>query len=230
MKKPTLPKIKVPIVDLNRLIDDFKTLDPKDPGLWPFAPKLVILAALFVGLLAAAWFVGWGGQLEDLDQKKKREAELKDDWLAKKKQAVNLDEYRKQLAEIDRSFGDLLKQLPNKAEMDAMIVDVSQAALTRGLKQELFKPGGEARQEFYASVPISLILTGGYHDLGGFAADIAKLPRIVTLNNIKLTPKDRSGAVITMDATAVTYRYLDDAEMAAQKKGKAAAKKAVGGS
>ena len=94
----------------------------------------------------------------------------------------------------------------------------------------MFKPGGEARQEFYASVPISLILTGGYHDLGGFAADIAKLPRIVTLNNIKLTPKDRSGAVITMDATAVTYRYLDDAEMAAQKKGKAAAKKAVGGS
>ena len=114
MKKPTLPKIKVPIVDLNRLVDDFKTLDPKDPGLWPFAPKIVILAALFVGLLAAAWFVGWGGQLEDLDQKKKREVELKDDWLAKKKQAVNLDEYRKQLAEIDRSFGDLLKQLPKR--------------------------------------------------------------------------------------------------------------------
>ena len=183
---------------------------------------------MFIGLLAAAWFVGWSGQLEELDAKKKREIELKDDWLAKKRQAVNLDEYRKQLAEIDRSFGDLLKQLPNKAEIDAMIVDVSQAALTRGLKQELFKPGGESRQEFYATVPINLILTGGYHDLGGFAADIAKLPRIVTLNNIKLSPKDKSGAVLTMEATAMTYRYLDDAEMAAQKKGKAAAKKAGG--
>lgn len=225
MKKPALPKVSVPAVDFKRLAEDFKTLDPKDPGLWPFAPKLVILAALFVGLLAAAWFVGWSGQLEELDAKQKREMELKDDWLAKKKQAVNLDEYRKQLAEIDRSFGDLLKQLPNKAEIDAMIVDVSQAALTRGLKQELFKPGGESRQEFYATVPISLILTGGYHDLGGFAADIAKLPRIVTLNNVKLNPKDKSGAMLTMEATAMTYRYLDDAEMAAQKKGKAATKK-----
>ena len=229
MKKPTLPKLKIPAIDFKRLAEDFKTLDPKDPGLWPTAPKVLILGALFVGLLVAAWFVGWSGQLEDLDAKRKKEIELKDDWLAKKTKAVNLDEYRKQLAEIDRSFGDLLKQLPNKAEMDGMIVDVSQAALTRGLKQELFKPGGEARQEFYASVPISLILTGGYNELGGFAADIAKLPRIVTLNNIKLRPKDKSGSVLTMDATAMTYRYLDDAEMAAQKKGKAAAKKAGGG-
>lgn len=229
MKKAALPKIQMPAVDFKRLAEDFKTLDPKDPGLWPFAPKVVILAFLFVALLFAAWFVGWSGQLEELDAKRQKENELKDDWLAKKKQAVNLDEYRKQLVEIDRSFGDLLRQLPNKAEIDGMIVDISQAALTRGLKQELFKPGGEARQEFYASVPISLVLTGGYNELGGFAADIAKLPRIVTLNNIKLQPKDgKVGNVITMQATAMTYRYLDESEMAANKKGKAAKKAEAG--
>ena len=228
MKKPALPKLNIPAIDFKGLAEDFRTLDPKDPGLWPTAPRLVILAGLFIGLLAAAWFTGWSGQLDELDAKRKKEIELKEDWLAKKSKAINLDEYRKQLAEIDRSFGDLLKQLPNKAEMDGMIVDVSQAALTRGLKQELFKPGAESKQEFYATVPISLILTGGYNELGAFAADIAKLPRIVTLNNIKLKPKDKAGSVLTMDATAMTYRYLDDSEMAAQKKGKAAAKKAGG--
>lgn len=225
MKKPSLPTVKVPSIDFKRLTEDFKTLDPKDPGLWPLAPKVLILASIFVGLIAAAWFAGWSGQLDELNAKRQKEIELKNDWLAKKKQAVNLDEYRKQLAEIDRAFGDLLKQLPNKAEMDGMIVDISQAALTRGLKQELFKPGGEAKQEFYASVPISLILTGNYNELASFAEDIAKLPRIVTLNNIKLRPKDKSGNVLTMDATAMTYRYLDDSEMAAQKKQKTAAKK-----
>lgn len=231
MKKPSIPKIKLaaPNVDFKQLADDFKTLDPKDPGLWPFAPKVLILAILFFGLMAAAWFAGWSGQLDELDAKHKKELELKDEWLSKKKQAVNLDEYRKQLAEIDRSFGDLLKQLPNKAEMDGMIVDISQAALTRGLKQELFKPGGESRQEFYASVPISLILTGDYNQLGAFTADIAKLPRIVTLNNIKLRPRDKSPNLLTMETTAKTYRYLDDSEMAEQKKQKNAAKKSGGG-
>lgn len=229
MEKPALPKLKIPAIDIKGLAEDFKTLDPKDPGVWPTAPKLLILLALFFGLLAAAWFAGWSGQLGELEAKRNKETTLKSDWLAKKKQAINLDEYRKQLAEIDRSFGDLLKQLPNKAEMDGMIVDVSQAALTRGLKQELFKPGGETKQEFYASVPISLILAGGYDELGGFAADIAQLSRIVTLNNIKLLPKDKkTGNVLKMEATAMTYRYLDDTEMSAQKKDKAAAKKRKG--
>lgn len=228
LKKPALPKIKMPVIDFKQLAEDFKTLDPKDPGLWPLMPRVVVLAGLFVGLLAAAWFLGWSGQIDELTAKQRRETELKDEWLAKKKQAVNLEEYRKQLAEIDRSFGDLLKQLPNKAEMDGMIVDISQAALTRGLKQELFRPGVESKQEFYAAMPISLTLTGKYNELGWFAADIAKLPRIVTLNNIKLRPKDKSGTVMTMDATAMTYRYLDDSEMAAQRKQKAAAKKAAG--
>ncbi len=228
MKKLSLPQVKMPAIDFKQLLEDFKTLDPKDPGVWPTAPKVVILLGVFVGLIAAAWFAGWSGQLDELSAKQRKEIELKDDWLAKKKQAVNLDEYRRQLAEIDRSFGDLLKQLPNKAEMDGMIVDISQAALTRGLKQELFKPGNESRQEFYATMPISLVVTGSYHELGAFAADIAKLPRIVTLNNIKIRPKDKSGTVMAMDTTAMTYRYLDDAEMAAQKQKQKAGKKKAG--
>lgn len=219
MKKPEMPKIKLPAFDLNALVDDFKTLDPKDPGQWPLLPKLLILAAVFVGLVVAAWFLGWNGQLEELSTKQKQETQLKEDWLGKKKQAVNLEAYRKQLAEIDRSFGELLKQLPNKAEMDAMIVDISQAALTRGLKVELFKPGSEGRRDFYAELPISVIMTGSYNDLAFFAGDIARLPRIVTLNNLKLRPKDpKNAGTLTMDATAMTYRYLDPDEVSTQKK------------
>ncbi|MCK9283128.1 MAG: type 4a pilus biogenesis protein PilO [Rhodocyclaceae bacterium] len=219
MKAPALPKVKLPAINFQRLVEDFRTLDPKDPGLWPLGPRLVMLTGLFVGLLAVAWFLGWSSQLEDLDLKQKKEIELKEDWLNKKRQAVNLDAYRKQQDEINLAFGELLKQLPNKAEMDAMIVDISQAALSRGLKIELFKPGGEARKDFYAEVPISVLMTGSYNDLASFASDIARLPRIVTLNNVKLKPKDaKSANVLTMDATVMTYRYLDSNELAAQKK------------
>lgn len=227
MKKPSAPKIQLPKFDFNTLAEDFKNLDPKDPGLWPLGPRLVILAGLLAGLLAAAWFVGWSGQLEELDQKKQREEQLKQEWLDKKRQAVNLDAYRKQKQEIDTAFGELLKQLPNKAEMDAMIVDVSQAALTRGLKTELFKPGAEAKKDFYAELPISVIMNGGYNDMASFAGDLARLPRIVTLNNIKLKPRDaKSGAMLNLEATVMTYRYLDAEELAAQKK---AQKKPGGG-
>lgn len=219
MKKLSVPKISLPAVDFRQLVEDFKTLDPKDPGLWPMAPKVVVLVVSFLILLGLAWFLGWSSQIDELATAQKKELTLKDDWLAKKKQAVNLDEYKKQLVEIDRSFGELLKQLPNKAEMDAMIIDISQAALTRGLKVELFKPGSEAKKEFYAEMPINLQLNGSYNDLAYFAADIAKLPRIVTLNNVKLKPSaDSKSAVIGMDAVAMTYRYLDTEEMAAQKK------------
>ena len=159
--EPAAPK--APLIDFQRLAQDFKTLDPKDPGLWPLAPRVVILLSLFCALIAAAWgfgAIGWSVQLEELAAQQNQEAKHKEEWLGKKKQAVNLDEYRRQLAEIDRSFGALLKQLPNKAEMGDMLVDINKAAQARGLLVELFKPGGEGPREFYAEVPITLNLTG----------------------------------------------------------------------
>lgn len=217
--EPAAPK--KPLVDFQQLAMDFKTLDPKDPGLWPLAPRIVILFGLFAALIAAAWgfgAMGWSVQLEELEASKQQEAKHKEDWLAKKKQAVNLDEYRRQLAEIDRSFGALLKQLPNKAEMGDMLVDINKAAQGRGLLVELFKPGGEARKDFYSEVPITLNLTGSYHDIGAFSGDLAKLPRIVTLNDINLTAN--ANGTLSLRTTAKTFRYLDEGELADQRKAK----------
>lgn len=213
---------KAPLIDFQQIATDFKTLDPKDPGLWPLAPRIVSLLGLFAALIAASWGfgqIGWSVQLEELEASKAQEAKLKEDWLGKKRQAVNLDEYRRQLAEIDRSFGALLKQLPNKAEMGDMLVDINKAAQARGLSVELFKPGGEAPREFYAEVPITLNLIGGYHDIGAFTGDLAKLPRIVTLNDINLT--SNPNGTLALRTTAKTFRYLDESEMASQKKAQA---------
>lgn len=221
--EPAAPK--KPLIDFQQLAMDFKTLDPKDPGLWPLAPRVVILLGLFAALIAAAWgfgAFGWSVQLEELEAKKVEEAKLKEDWLAKKRQAVNLDEYRRQLAEIDRSFGALLKQLPNKAEMGDMLVDINKAAQGRGLSVELFKPGGEAGRDFYTEVPITLTLIGSYHDIGAFTGDLARLPRIVTLNDINLSTTP--SGTMTLKTIAKTFRYLDEAEIAAQKKAQQAAK------
>lgn len=217
--KPEPVAPKKPAFDFQQVVMDFKTLDPKDPGLWPLIPRIVILFSLFAALLAAAWgfgTLGWSVQLEELQAKQEQEAKHKEDWLKKKKQAVNLEEYRRQLAEIDRSFGALLKQLPNKAEMGDMLVDINKAAQARGLLVELFKPGGEAAREFYAEVPITLNLTGSYHDIGAFTGDLAKLPRIVTLNDISLTTNPNS--TLALKTTAKTFRYLDEDELANRKK------------
>ena len=218
--EPSTPK--APQINFQQILLDFQTLDPKDPGLWPLAPKILILVGLFAALIGSAWWFGWNVQIEELDGKVAEQEKLKEDWKGKKTQAVNLDEYRRQLAEIDRSFGALLKQLPNKAEMGDMLVDINKAAQGRGLLVEFFKPGGEAPRDFYAEVPISLVLVGSYHDIGAFAGDIAKLPRIVTLNDINLS----SGAkeVMTLRTTAKTFRYLDPEEMAKQKKPQGAKK------
>lgn len=221
MKKPVMPavpKLNLPKIDFKAIAEDFKTLDPKDPGAWPLIPRLVILTGIFLALVVVAGWFGWQGQLEELEGKSQEEARLKDDWLNKKKQAVNLDEYRNQLAEIERSFGTLLKQLPNASEMEALLVDINQAGLGRGLQFELFKPGNEATKDFYAELPITINVTGGYHDFGAFAGDIAKLPRIVTLNEIGVAPVDKAGDVLMLTTTAKTFRYLDEEEMAAKKK------------
>jgi type IV pilus assembly protein PilO len=217
MKSPEMPNINLPAVDFNQIAEEFKNLDPKDPGQWPLVPRIVILAAIFLLLLLGAWWLGWRVQLEELAAKEREELKLKDDWLAKKKQAVNLDEYRRQLAEMDRSFGVLLKQLPNKSEMESLLIDVNQAGLGRGLQFELFKPGAEVMKGFYAELPITIKLTGSYHDLGAFAGDIAKMPRIVTLNDIDVTESPQKGTLV-LSTVAKTFRYLDEDEIAKQKK------------
>ncbi|MBS3916562.1 MAG: type 4a pilus biogenesis protein PilO [Sulfuritalea sp.] len=221
---PKLPA--VPKIDFRALAEDFKSLDPKDIGTWPTLPRVTVLLGLFVAVLAGGWWFDWKAQLEELDGKRQQEDKYKNEFLDKKKQAVNLEEYRKQLADIDKTFGALLKQLPNKAEMEALLIDINQAGLGRGLQFELFKPGKEAAKDFYAELPIALKISGSYHDLGAFSADVAKLSRIVSLTNVALVPD--KGGLLKMDATAMTYRYLDEEELAAQRRAKAAQDKAKG--
>lgn len=220
MKAPTMSKIQMPAFDLQTLISDFRTLDPKDPGLWPVLPRIIILIGILLLVLLLGWWFGWRVQFEELDTKQQQETSLKDEWRTKKAQAVNLDEYQKQLAEINRSFGALLKQLPNASEMESLLVDINQAGLGRGLQFDLFKPGTEMMRDFYAELPITVKLSGSYHDLGAFTGDIAKLPRIVTLNDIDVTTTKEGG--LGMSATAKTFRYLDEAEIARQRKEKLA--------
>jgi type IV pilus assembly protein PilO len=205
-------------------LNDLKALDPNNIGNWPMAPKLgLLLIGLILIVFAGYWF-DWQGQLEDLEKTENKEAQLRQIFLDKKKQAVNLEIYRKQLVEIGQSFGTLLKQLPNKSEMDALLTDINQAGLGRGLQFELFRPAAqETVSEFYAELPISIRITGNYHEIGAFASDIAKLPRIVTLNDININPTQ--AGTLAMDAVAKTYRYLDEDEIAKQKQAARAKKK-----
>ena len=210
-------------INLNKFAEDFKYLDPKDPGTWPALPKLVALLGILAGILVGAYFLDWQGQLEDLEKGKADESRLKDDYLAKKKTSINLDLHQQQLREIDQSFGALLKQLPNRAQMDALLVDINQAGLGRGLQFELFKPAAaETTKEYYAELPIQVRVVGNYHDMGAFASDLGQLSRIVTLNDVTIVAsKDNQ---LQMDATARTFRYLDDEEVSAQRKTAKAAK------
>ena len=208
--------------NLNSIVDEFKRTNWSDPGTWHFAPKLLVLIVILVGIPVAGFFADTQSQIEELEKGQAEEVKLKEDYLGKKKQAVNLDLHHQQLREIDTQFGALLRQLPDKSQMDALLVDINQAGLGRGLQFELFKPAaGEAQREFYAELPIQVKVIGTYHDMGAFAADVGQLPRIVTLSDVKLEAgKD---GILTMDAIARTYRYLADDEVAAQRK--AAAKK-----
>ncbi|HEY8069757.1 MAG TPA: type 4a pilus biogenesis protein PilO [Burkholderiales bacterium] len=211
-------------LNFNQILDDFKRTNWKDPGTWTFAPKLVVLIAILVAVPVAGYFGLWQGQMEELDKGLQQEETLKKDYLAKKTQSVNLDLYKQQLREIDTQFGALLKQLPNKSQMDALLVDINQAGLSRGLQFELFKPApNESAKEFYSELPIQVKVTGTYHDMGAFAADVGQLPRIVTLNDVSIEAgKDGN---LTMDVTARTFRYLDEEEVASQRKAAAASKK-----
>jgi type IV pilus assembly protein PilO len=197
-------------------LDDLRRLNPRDIGSWPALPKLGALFILLLLLVFAGYWFDWQNQLDELARDRAKEQDLRTAFLDKKKQAVNLEAYRKQLAEIEESFGEMLKQLPNKSEMEALLTDINQAGLGRGLQFELFRPApAETRSEFYAELPITIKLAGNYHDIGAFASDISQLSRIVTLNDIALSTS-KSG--LTLDAVAKTFRYLDDSEVAAQRK------------
>jgi len=210
-------------INFNQIADDFKHTNWKDPGTWTFAPKLIVLILILAAIPVAGHVLVWQDQMDELEKGIAQEETLKKDYLAKKTQAINLDLHKQQLREIDTQFGALLKQLPNKAQMDALLVDINQAGLSRGLQFELFRPASsEAAREFYSELPITLKLIGTYHDMGGFAADVGQLPRIVTLNDVSIEAgKDGN---LTMDVIARTFRYLDEEEVAVQRKAAAAKK------
>jgi len=205
-------------------LNDLKRLDPKKIGSWPILPKLgVLFISLALIVLASYWF-DWQHQIEGINQEKVKEEGLRKTFLTKKSEAINLPAYQKQLEDIEKQFGALLKQLPGRAEMDALLTDINQAGLGRGLQFELFKPAAqETRRDFYAELPISIKVTGSYHDIGAFASDIGKLSRIVTLENIGLASAGKGGG-LALEALAKTFRYLDDEELAQQRRVTAAKK------
>jgi len=205
-------------------LNDLRRLDPKKIGSWPILPKLGVLFITLVLIIFAGYWFDWKAQIEQIDQEKLKEEGLRKTFLTKKSEAINLPAYQKQLEDIERQFGALLKQLPGKSEMDALLIDINQAGLGRGLQFELFKPAAqETRRDFYAELPITIKVSGNYHDIGAFASDIGKLSRIVTLENIALGPAGKGG--LALDATAKTFRYLDDEELAQQRRTAAATKK-----
>ena len=215
-------------VNINAFFEEIKRTNWRDPGTWHFAPKTLVLLAVLVGIPVAGFFLHTRSQIGELEKGQADEQKNKQEYLAKKKQAVNLDLHRQQLKEIDTQFGTLLRQLPDKSQMDALLVDINQAGLGRGLQSELFKPAQQEQvREFYAELPIQVKVTGTYHDMGAFASDVGQLSRIVTLNDVKIdATKD---GTLAMETTARTFRYLDDAEIAAQRQAAAAAKKGAKG-
>ena len=199
-----------------RLQAQFRNLDPKDPSLWPVLPRVLLCGAVVVAVVAALWFLWLTGYQDELEAEQAKEVTLREDYQKKLAKAVNLDVLKKQREQIQQYVIQLEKQLPSKAEMDALLSDINQAGLGRSLQFELFRPGQVSVKEYYAELPISLRVTGKYHDIGSFASDVANLSRIVTLNNLSIVPA-RDGN-LSMDATAKTYRYLDRDEVSAQRK------------
>lgn len=204
--------------------DEIRRLNPRDIGVWPLPAKLAAVFLLFIVLTGLAAYFGWSPQYDELESKEKQEVVLRQEYSTKKSQAINLDLYIQQLKEVEQQFGTLLRQLPSKSEMDALLSDINQAGLGRGLQFELFKPSSERLQDFYAEVPVDLRVTGNYHDIAAFTSDVSQLSRIVTLNDIAIINKDPKDTVLTMEAVAKTFRYLDDEEVSKQRKAKDALK------
>jgi type IV pilus assembly protein PilO len=206
------------------LASQFEGLQGRHPGLWPLAPRLLCAAGVMAAVLGLGYFFYWSGQFEEQDVLAAQELKLRDDYKAKMAQAINLDALEAQQQQVNRYVERLEKQLPSKAEMAALLSDINQAGIGRGLQFELFKPGQVVVKDYYAELPIDIKVTGHYHDIGEFAADMAKMPRIVTLNNLALTAgKD---GTLSLDAVAKTFRYLDQEELDAQAKARKAKKNA----
>ena len=200
------------------LIQEMRGLDPRDPGRWPFAVRALTAAVCFlIVALALIYFFVWQDRMPELQKREDQEQALRNEFHTKHAKAVNLAVYKQQLADIEKSFGALLRQLPSKTEVPNLLVDISQTGLASALQEKLFQPGAEAKKDFYAELPIKITLTGTYHDFGAFVSGIAALPRIVTLHDITITPLEKSGGFdqLQLDVTAKTYRYLDDDELAA---------------
>jgi len=201
--------------------DDFNNIDFNNLGSLTVTVKWVLLSVLGLLLIVAGYFLLWSGEMENFEQAEAKEKDLRQTFIAKKSQAVKIEAYRQQMVDIEKTFGALLKQLPDKSEMDGLLTDINQSGLGRGLEFQLFKPGNEIIADFYAEMPIQIKVTGKYHDIGAFATDVSKLSRIVTLNNLSLAPMTKDlkggGGVLTLEAIAKTYRYLDSSEKANKK-------------
>jgi len=217
------------------LLDELRTLDPKDPGRWPLPIRAFFVVLIFVVCTGAAWYLlVWNEDRPVLQKAEADEADLRSQFENKQQRAANLDAYKAQLAEMERSFGAMLRQLPGKTEVPSLLVDISQTGLAAGLQEKLFQPGTEKSNGFYAELPIKIKLVGSYHQFGAFVSGIAALPRIVTLHDIQITPvneKEKGGYDnLTMDVTAKTYRYIEDEGGKAPAKSGAAKKKTGGAS
>ena len=202
--------------DVRDILAQFQNLNLEQVGSWPLAPRIGVWVGVIVVALVAGWFLVWSGQVERINQLTAEEGRLREEYRNKQQQAINLDELKRQREQVSQYVLTLEKQLPSKAEMDALLSDINQSGVGRGLDFELFRPGQTAIKQHYAELPITIKVAGKYHDLGSFASDIAHLPRIVTLNNLNIQPG--KGGALTMDATAKTFRYLDPEEIADQRK------------
>jgi type IV pilus assembly protein PilO len=212
-------------INFNQISEQFRTLDWNDPGTWPSGPKWVVLIAIFLSVCALAWYFVLDDQLTQLGNAQKQEEKLKLDYTDRLKKSVNLTALKEQKNQVTRFVSDLEKQLPDKAEMDKLLSDINYAGVSKGLQFELFRPGAVKIENYYAELPINIKVSGSYHKLAGFAADLSALSRIVTLNNISLTAQANNANVLTMDATAKTFRYLDKDETDSVAKQKQGAKK-----
>lgn len=209
---------KIDLVELQRkVVAQFGDLDPKDPSMWPSVPRYALFVGTAIAVVVALWFLWLSSSQDILVQEQEKEIKLREDYKVKLAKAVNLDVLKKQREQVQQYVTQLEKQLPSKAEMDALLSDINQAGLGRSLLFDLFKPGSVAVKQYYAELPITIKVTGRYHDIGSFASDIANLSRIVTLNNLSIQP--RQDGTLSLDTTAKTFRYLDVEEQTSQNKG-----------